>query len=156
MIHLSIYLFVDLCYTEKRGDDMNIGDRIKEHRKKARLTQKQLGELSGTSERTIQQYEGHKRQPRIEQLHKIANALSIPIEDLIGTGNLDLANDVVGLFSDEVQELQNSPEEIALKSSLDYNFTILNIEGKKKVIAFSEDIAKIPEYTEGGNKNGNT
>lgn len=153
---MSIYLFVDLCYTEKRGDDMNIGDRIKEHRKKARLTQKQLGELSGTSERTIQQYESHKRQPRIEQLHKIANALSIPIEDLIGTGNLDLANDVVGLFSDEVQELQNSPEEIALKSSLDYNFTILNIEGKKKVIAFSEDIAKIPEYTEGGNKNGNT
>lgn len=135
---------------------MDIGDRIKEYRKKARLTQKQLGELSGTSERTIQQYESHKRQPRIEQLHKIANALSIPIEDLIGTRNLDIVNDVVGLFSDEVKEIQDSPEEIALKSSLDYNFTMLNIEGKKKVVAFSEDIAKIPEYQRGANVNGNT
>ena len=135
---------------------MDIGDRIKEYRKKARLTQNQLGELSGTSERTIQQYESHKRQPRIEQLHKIANALSIPIEDLIGTRNLDIVNDVVGLFSDEVKEIQDSPEEIALKSSLDYNFTMLNIEGKKKVVAFSEDIAKIPEYQRGANVNGNT
>ncbi len=135
---------------------MNIGDRIKIHRKKARLTQKQLGELSGTSERTIQQYESHKRQPRIEQLHKIATALSVPIEDLIGPGNLNLANNVIELFSGEVEEIQNSPEEIALKASLNYNFAMLNIEGKKKVVTFSEDIAKIPEYKEVENTNGNT
>lgn len=58
---------------------MTIGDKIKNYRKLSGLTQKQLGEISGTSERTIQQYESGKRQPRIEQLSKIASALDIPV-----------------------------------------------------------------------------
>jgi len=62
---------------------MNIGDKIRNYRKISGVTQKELGELSGTSERTIQQYEGGKRQPRIEQLQKIANALKISPTDLL-------------------------------------------------------------------------
>ena len=56
---------------------MAIGETIREYRKKRNLTQKQLGELSGTSESTIKQYELGKRQPRIEQLKKIAEALGV-------------------------------------------------------------------------------
>ena len=37
------------------------------------LTQRALGELSGTSETTIKQYELGKRQPRIKQLKKLQN-----------------------------------------------------------------------------------
>lgn len=58
---------------------MTIGEQIKNYRKAAKLTQKKLGELSNTSERTIQQYEAGKRQPRIEQLQQIAGTLNIPI-----------------------------------------------------------------------------
>ncbi|MFQ9151450.1 MAG: helix-turn-helix domain-containing protein [Blautia sp.] len=50
---------------------MAIGETIREYRKKRNLTQKQLGELSGTSESTIKQYELGKRQPRIEQLKRL-------------------------------------------------------------------------------------
>lgn len=63
---------------------MTIGERIRYYRKIVGLTQKQLGELSGTSERTIQQYEGGKRQPRIEQLQKIAPFLKVSAADLLG------------------------------------------------------------------------
>ena len=49
---------------------MTTGELIREHRKRMGLTQKRLGELSGTSESTIKQYELGKRQPRIEQLKK--------------------------------------------------------------------------------------
>lgn len=56
---------------------MTIGEKIRQQRKNAGLTQKKLGELSGTSETTIKQYELGKRQPRIEQLQKIADALQI-------------------------------------------------------------------------------
>lgn len=63
---------------------MTIGDKIRNYRKLAGLTQKKLGELSGTSETTIKQYEGGKRQPRIEQLSKIADALGIFSTDLLG------------------------------------------------------------------------
>ena len=54
---------------------MTIGEQIRFVRKHLGLTQKELGQLSKTSERTIQQYEAGKRQPRIEQLQSIPYAL---------------------------------------------------------------------------------
>lgn len=63
---------------------MNTGELIKNYRKIAGLTQKELGALSDTSERTIQNYETGKRQPRIEQLQKIAPILNVSVLDLLG------------------------------------------------------------------------
>lgn len=70
---------------------MTIGDKIRTYRKKNGLTQKKLGELSGTSERTIQQYEGGKRQPRFKQLQKIANALDMALYDFLDDDLFDTA-----------------------------------------------------------------
>lgn len=63
---------------------MNTSELIKNYRKIAGLTQKELGTLSDTSERTIQSYETGKRQPRIEQLQKIAPILNVSVSDLLG------------------------------------------------------------------------
>ena len=63
---------------------MNTGELIKNYRKIAGLTQKELGALSDTVERTIQNYETGKRQPRIEQLQKIAPILNVSVLDLLG------------------------------------------------------------------------
>lgn len=68
---------------------MTIGERIRNYRKAGNLTQKQLGELSGTSETTIKQYETGKRQPRVDQLYKIATALNVLVENLITDRNYD-------------------------------------------------------------------
>jgi len=62
---------------------MTIGEQIKQARMAKGLTQKQLGELSETSEGTVRQYEIGKRQPRIEQLQRIASALGIPVGQLL-------------------------------------------------------------------------
>lgn len=59
-----------------------IGDNIKKYRNQKGLTQKQLAEKVGCATGTIQQYELGKRQPRIEQSQKIADALSIPLSYL--------------------------------------------------------------------------
>ena len=64
---------------------MTIGERIRNYRKIVGLTQKELGTLSGTSERTIQNYETGKRQPRIEQLQKIAPILKVSVTNLLGS-----------------------------------------------------------------------
>lgn len=61
---------------------MNIGEQIKSLRKYYGLTQKDLGKLSYTSESTIKQYESGKRQPRLEQLQKIASVFGGTIEDI--------------------------------------------------------------------------
>lgn len=69
---------------------MTIGQRIKEARKNAGLTQRGLAEKSGTATGTIQQYELCKRQPRIGQLRAIADALEIDVSYFIGeTPNLE-------------------------------------------------------------------
>lgn len=62
---------------------MTTGERIKAARKKAGMTQKQLGILSQTSEITIRQYELGKRQPRTEQLSRIAIALNVTVDYLV-------------------------------------------------------------------------
>lgn len=58
---------------------MTIGEKIRKLRIHTGLTQRALGELSGTSETTIKQYELGKRQPRIEQLKKIAKVFDFPL-----------------------------------------------------------------------------
>ena len=92
---------------------MTIGEQIRHVRRHVGLTQKELGRLSGTSETTIKQYELGKRQPRLEQLQKIANALGGTISeiflfenDTIDTGDLfgGLLPDEIGSYIQEIGE----------------------------------------------------
>jgi transcriptional regulator with XRE-family HTH domain len=61
---------------------LNIGENIKELRKNRNLTQTDLAEKIGVTYITIQNYENDRRQPSIETLNKIANALGVTIADL--------------------------------------------------------------------------
>ena len=61
---------------------MQIGHNIKNLRKAAGLTQKQLGEKLGISFQSIAQWETGKRIPKIETLRKIANALNCDISEI--------------------------------------------------------------------------
>lgn len=70
---------------------MTIGEKIRKLRNHTGLTQRTLGELSGTSETTIKQYELGKRQPRIEQLKKIATVFDFPLYLLLDD-NFELEN----------------------------------------------------------------
>ncbi len=72
---------------------MTIGQRIRAERKKAGLTQEQLGKATNLSAITIHQYESEKRQPRIKSLQAIANALGIPLTDLTGETNTSSETD---------------------------------------------------------------
>lgn len=63
---------------------MTVGERIRAARKKAGLTQKELGEQCGIAEPTIRRYELGKLNPKIETLRKIAEPLGIPVYQLYG------------------------------------------------------------------------
>ena len=56
---------------------MSIGKRIKEAREKAGLTQAELGEKIGVTGVAVMRYEKGQRQPRPEQLQRIAAALNV-------------------------------------------------------------------------------
>jgi len=67
---------------------MTLGESIKKARKEKGLTQKRLAQLTGNATGTIQQYELGKRQPRLEQLEKIAEILEVDSRALLDTGEL--------------------------------------------------------------------
>lgn len=61
--------------------------RLKSLRESKGLSQKQLGELTGTSERTIQNYELRLRHPTIEVCIAIAKYFDVSLDYLAGLTN---------------------------------------------------------------------
>lgn len=157
---------------------MTTGERIKEARKKRGFTQKELGTLSGTSEITIRQYEIGKRQPRMEQLHRIADALGIPVSSFLGESEMtiDFAMQITqalalikSLYEQEkvpvdikkliekqgldIESLVSQLATVTLKahhlSEIDRIKNQLNSEGWKRVLEFAEEMTQIPKYQQG-------
>lgn len=72
-----------VCYIMIEVNSMTVGSRIKEARKKAGLTQAQLGKKLKVSQQMIGQFENNKNSPTIPTLNKIADALNIPVLELL-------------------------------------------------------------------------
>ena len=60
-----------------------IGERLRAARLRADLTQAQLGEKVGREHRTIHRWEYAYRIPTLEDLLLIADALDVPLADLV-------------------------------------------------------------------------
>ena len=88
---------------------MTTGERIKNARKKAGMDQKQLADALGVKVPFISQYEHDRRNPKRETLRRIADALGVPVYEL-----LDLRQDAddfdayeqVHMFNMDVEELK--------------------------------------------------
>lgn len=65
---------------------MTVGERIQEARKSAGMRQTDLAKKIGVAVVTIGQYERGRREPSLDTMQKIANALDVSISDLIGYG----------------------------------------------------------------------
>lgn len=137
---------------------MSISENIRKARKKAGLTQRQLGELIGVSESQIGSYENGYRKPKIETLQKITNALDVDF--------LDLVYDLISSDQREKfeqlkakQELLNTinnnlelQEEIKDIQNKNFNkvislMTQLNNDGQNKAIEQVELLTLIERYT---------
>ncbi len=71
-------------------------DKIKYLRKQKGYTQEKLAEKTGLSKMSIRRYETGERQPKVDQLFKIAHALEVPIIDLLE--GLAWENDYAAVF----------------------------------------------------------
>ena len=70
---------------------MKFNERLKKYREEKGLTQAQLSELAGITTRQIQNYEGGKARPRLDAAEKIANALNITTDELLGNADMLVA-----------------------------------------------------------------
>lgn len=124
----------------------NIGEKIKNIRKSQGLTQKQLGEKLGISQALVNQYENGKRKPKVEQIQRIANALSVDLSELTeqitynGTDYLNTydnmvfikpekLNKVIELYKNETNRVNKQPTFCALIAlGFDHDFIADNFE----------------------------
>lgn len=123
---------------------MEIAEKIKNARQKKGLSQRKLGNLTGISLGAIQGYEQGRYKPKYAQAKKLSDALDIPLNDLIGSIVWEVNKDKVELFTGK-GNLKEIEDEI-LPPSLKHSFRDLNAEGREKLIAYAEDLSKIPEY----------
>ena len=70
---------------------MKFNERLKELREKNNLTQEQLAKKSGVSSRMIQRYEYGTSRPRLDAAEKIAKALSVTTDELLGNAAMLVA-----------------------------------------------------------------
>lgn len=70
---------------------MKFSERLKKFREEQGLTQVQLSELTGITTRQIQKYEGGQARPRLDAAEKIAKALNISADELLGNADMLIA-----------------------------------------------------------------
>ena len=70
---------------------MKFNERLKELREQRNLTQEQLAKASGVSSRMIQRYEYGVSRPRLDAAEKLAKALSVSADELLGNAGVLIA-----------------------------------------------------------------
>ena len=146
---------------------MSTGEKIKIARKKAGLTQRELGEKLGVSQSAVGQFEMDRSNPNLETLEKIASALKTPISELLDNNfantrewkELEKLRDKTEKESTEtLSAILNTLKEIITRNDecdiftnipeedLLYYFWLLNENGQNKAIEQVGLLTEIPKY----------
>lgn len=135
---------------------MTIGERIKVARKKKGWTQVKLAKESGIIETTIRKYELGIQNPKVDNLQKLADALGVGLLELMShkeqafTGNAATDTALKGMrdmvAATELHQMVRAEKYGNLEKAYDK----LNDAGKRKVVEYAEDLAKVDEYKKSG------
>ncbi len=87
-------LILELIFSIER---LNLA-RIKKYRKARKLTMEQLSEKSGINLSTLKKYETDNRNPKLEQLSKIAEALEVSVFEFLDI-EVKSVNDIISLVN---------------------------------------------------------
>lgn len=129
---------------------MSTGSRIKEIRKKNKLTQDELAKKVGISKNGLWNYENDKREISIELIQKIADTFNVPLSDLIEEEN------PIRKTQKEIEKLKSIIFDLTIKSAEQTNIfdSLLNElidnpeneEIKEKLALAEEESNKIDNF----------
>ena len=115
---------------------MTTGQLIKAARKKAGMTQEELGKKIGVSGSSMAQWENDLRNPKLDTLQRIAAALGVPVQELI--------SDWEAVDKEEFKRVFIYGE--GIKDRIDAALDQLNDEGQEKAAKRVEELTEIPKY----------
>ena len=141
---------------------MVIGALLKQARKDAGLTQKQLGEKCGMADSAIRKYESGRVVPKLDTLQKLATALGQDVSMFLPTKGEDASEYSrlePYLTEDQKEELASLDQELQREIEYDIEtehedkrrrlltaYYKLTQEGQDKAIERVEELAEIPKY----------
>jgi transcriptional regulator with XRE-family HTH domain len=108
-------------------NELTFGQRIVALRTGKQLLQKELAEKAGISPTALNYYEKDKREPNVMTIKKIANALGISGDELLGINN--------------AADYYTQAEKRVMSA-----FRSLNKEGQEKVIGYMDDLLDSGKY----------
>lgn len=83
---------------------MNIGEQIAKYRKERQITQEQLGEIVGVSNRTVSKWEGCISSPGIEVIPSITDALGITLDQLFGIESQPKPKEISEIIKETIEK----------------------------------------------------
>lgn len=119
---------------------MDIGSKIRDTRKKRGLSQVEVAQAAKIAVNSLRLYESNKRQPRLEQLQAIADALGVDINWLVNGQTLEQRDQAI---KDHISRRFTEAE---LDKRLRGSYDTLTLEGKEKAVDSVEIIAGNPAY----------
>ena len=151
---------------------MTLGERIYKLRESLQLSQKEFAEKIGVSQSSIFYWESGKKEPKLSQLEKIADALQIPVTDLLydetGNTNESIQKTLLNQIKEIYEEHPDNPKPFLLKALEDSiyitkktieerqaeseeklildQYNKLNSAGKQKAVEYTTDLAQMPKY----------
>lgn len=123
------------------GDGLTIGENIKKYRKAKGFTQKELAESVGVAAITIQQYERNVREPKMDTVVRLAQALGISVADLYGSCITDFVERSAQERTTEAQK-----ERQTALHKIDRILGEMNAKGIKVAVERVEELSHVPEY----------
>ena len=136
---------------------MQTGDLIKKARINAGITQAELAERLGITPQAVSQYERGIKNPKLETVRKIAEALGVLVPDLYPEGmqampildwmeskGIPIVSGPSEAYWESLKQKkveQNSKEEQLLN-----HFRMLNDNGQTVAVERVQELAKIPDY----------
>lgn len=135
------------------SEQMTPGERIKQARKNAKLTQEELGRLVDVTGVSIMRYEKGERSPDYMTTCRLASALKLKIEDLMSEAakgwyeagyeeGYDFGYEKAVTGGEQSDFIIDLDMEIRLFRSL----SCLNNTGQQKAIERVEELTEIPRY----------
>lgn len=120
---------------------MTTGDRIKNARKAAKMTQQEVADKLGMKGPSYQQYESGRRNPKRETLRKIAAAIGVPEWELTGDDEYPSA------FTPDIKK-EPAPESglSAEEDKLVGYYREMNDVGQKKLLGYADDLVSSGKY----------
>ena len=107
------------------------GQKIQMMRSRVELTQKQLAELVGVNQNTVQRWENDQNEPKAKDAIRLARALGTTVEDLYDDYAEEVTQYTVKQIAAEFTEEMNQLNELSEQIKLKYN-KILSIARKTR------------------------